>query len=93
MAVFLPQEGFNPNPYFAMQIVTHYIYKRKHYMSVNTAVIPFTTSLDRLWENIHIQISAATFFKIYLSCLRLEDIMSCKNKFVKHAGSIWKCAH
>ena len=62
-------------------------------MSVNTAVMPFTTSLDRLWENIHIQISSATFFKIYMSCLRLEDIMSCKNKYVKHAGSIWKSAH
>ena len=59
-------------------------------MSVNTAVIPFTTSLDRLFENMHLQISASTFFKIYLSCLRLEDITVCKNKYIKHAASIWK---
>ena len=40
-------------------------------MAVNTGVIPFTTSIDRLFENISIQQTAATFFKIYLSSLRL----------------------
>jgi len=48
-AVFLPQEGFNPMPYFSMQIVTNYIYGRKHYMSVNTAMVPFTTNLSNLF--------------------------------------------
>jgi len=48
-AVYLPQDGFLPLPYFAIQIVTNYIHKRKHYMSVNIGVIPFTTSIDRLF--------------------------------------------
>ena len=69
--MFLPQDGYLPVPYFAIQIVTNYIYRRKHYLSVNTGVVPYTTSIDRLFENIHIQITGATLFKIYLSSLRL----------------------
>ena len=89
-AVYLPQDGFLPLPYFAIQIVTNYIYKRKHYMSVNTGVVSFTTSIDRMFENMNIQITAATFFKIYLSSLRLEDLNSVKNKYIKHCSLIWK---
>jgi hypothetical protein len=88
--VFLPQDGFNTTPYFSIQIISHYIYKRKHYMAVNTGVVPFTTSIDRLFENMHLQITSSTFFKIYLSCLRLEDLNTTKNKYIKHAASIWK---
>lgn len=69
--MFLPQDGFNPSPHFALQIVTNYLLGRKHYLSVNTAVLPFTTSIDRLFENMHMHITASTFFKVYLSSLRL----------------------
>jgi len=47
--VFMPQEGFNAIPYFSFQLITHYIYGRKHYMSINTNVMPLTSSLDRLF--------------------------------------------
>jgi len=36
-------------PYFSLQVITNYVYGRKHYMAVNTAVLPFTTNLDRLF--------------------------------------------
>lgn len=88
--MFLPQDGFLPLPYFSIQIVTNYIYQRKHYLSVNTGVVPFTSSIDRLFENMHVQATASTFFKIYMSSLRLEDIVSVKNKYLKHAATIWK---
>lgn len=92
-AVFMPQEGFNPMPYFSIQIITNYIRNRKHYLSVSTAVMPFTSSLDRLFENINLQISAASIFKTYLSALRLEELASCKSKYLKHVAPIWKAAH
>jgi len=46
----MPQESNTPPlPYFSMQIISNYIYGRKHYMQVNTSVLPLTTSLDRLF--------------------------------------------
>jgi hypothetical protein len=92
-AVFLPQEGFNPMPYFSMQTVTNYIYNRKHFMSVNTSVLPFTSNIDYLFENINYQISAATIFRSYLSSLRLEEAGACRNKYIKHVSTIWKAAN
>lgn len=80
-------------PYFSIQIITNYIRNRKHYLSVSTAVMPFTSSLDRLFENINLQISAASIFKTYLSALRLEELASCKSKYLKHVAPIWKAAH
>jgi len=59
-------------------------------MAVNTGVLPFTTSIDRLFENMNVQATNCTFFKIYLSSLRLEDIVSVKNKYLKQAASFWK---
>ena len=59
-------------------------------MSVNTGVVPFTTSIDRLFESMNVQATNSTFFKIYMSSLRLEDIVSVKNKYVKHAATIWR---
>lgn len=92
-AVFLPQEGFNPVPYFSIQIVTNYISNRKHYLQVTTAVLPFTTNIETLFENINYQISAVTIFRTFLSSLRLEDIASCKNKYTKQVALIWRAAH
>jgi hypothetical protein len=92
-AVFLPQEGFNPVPYLSLQIVTNYLLNRKHYMQVTTAILPFTSSIDYLFENINYQITAATVFRTYLSSLRLEDINACKNKYTKSVALIWKVAH
>jgi hypothetical protein len=87
----MPQESNAPAlPYFSMQIVTNYIYGRKHYMQVNTAVVPLTTSIDRLFESINLQMVMGSIFKAYMSAIRLEDVNSCKNKYVKHVATIWK---
>ena len=57
-ALFLPQEGqWAPFPAFSLQIVTNYIRGRKHYLSVNTAVMPFTTSIDRLFDGVNLQVT------------------------------------
>jgi hypothetical protein len=55
--------------------------------------MPFTSSLDYLFENINHQITAATIFRTYLSTLRLEEITSCRTKYVKHVATIWKAAN
>ena len=41
----------------------------------------------------NIQLTSATFFKIYLSSLRLEDLIGVKNKYLKHASLIWKASN
>ena len=80
-------------PYFSLQVVTNYFHNRRHYLAVNTAVMPFTSSIDYLFENINHQITAATIFRTYLSTLRLEEITSCRSKYVKHVSTIWKVAN
>jgi hypothetical protein len=52
--------------------------------------MPLTTSIDRLFENMHVHVVSATVFKMYLSNFRLEDMMVSKNKFIKHCSSMWK---
>ena len=90
----MPQESNTPPlPYFSMQIISNYIYGRKHYMQVNTSVLPLTTSLDRLFQNMNLQMVTATMFKAYLSSIRLQDINSCKNKYIKHVATIWKAVN
>lgn len=92
-AVFLPQDGFNPMPYFSMQTVTNYILNRKHYMAVNTLVMPFTSKLDLLFDNLNYAVTAATIFRTYMSSLRLEDVAGCRTKYVKQVANIWKSGH
>lgn len=92
-AVFSPQEASNGLPYFAFQLVTNYISNRKHYMSVNTTVLPLTTSIERLFETANYQVISASIMKMYISMLRLEDINASKNKFVKQVSGIWKAAN
>lgn len=80
-------------PYFSLQIVTNYMLNRRHYLQVTTAVMPFTSNIDYLFENINHQIVAASIYRTYLSALRLEEIGSCKNKYIKHVAQIWKAGH
>jgi len=89
----MPVEGNNPLPYFSMQVITNYIYCGKHYMSVNTAVLPLTTSIDRLFENINLQFTTSSLIKSYMSSIRLEDITSCKDKYMKQVATIWKAVN
>ena len=90
-ALFLPQEGpMASAPVFSLQIVTNFIRNRKHYLSVNTAVLPFTTNIDLLFEGINTQITQAAFIKSYLSSIRLEEIGQVRNKYLRQCAGIWK---
>lgn len=76
----------------ALQFITNYIYNRQHFATVNTVVLPLTTSLEKLYANQDYSIAAATLHRSSLSSLRLEDINLFKNKFLKNLASIYKNA-
>ena len=58
-------------PYFAMQIVTNYLYNRQHFVTVNTVVLPLTGSLEKLYANQDYTIAATTLHRTFMSSLRL----------------------
>ena len=75
-----------------MQIITNYIFNRQHFVSINTVVLPLTTSIAKLYEHQDYGIAATTLHRTYLSSLRLEEINGLRNKFIKHVGIIYKAA-
>lgn len=76
-----------------MQVITNYRYNRQHYVAVNTIVMPLTNNVEKLYTGLNYQIVAASLQKTYLSCLRLEEINTLKNKAVKQIAGIWKAAN
>ena len=80
-------------PYCSMQIVTNYIYNRQHFATVNTLVLPLTTSLDKLFANQNYTQSAATLHRTFMSGLRLEEINLFRNKLIKQLALLWKAAN
>lgn len=55
--------------------------------------MPLTTNLGQLFDTCNHNILSASIYKTYLSSIRLEDINSVKNKYLKQVASIWKAAH
>ncbi len=62
-------------------------------MQINTAVLPLTTNLGQLFDSCNHNILSSSVYKTYLSSIRLEEINSVKNKYLKQVASIWKAAH
>jgi hypothetical protein len=89
---FLPQETQPSPPYFAFQIISNFFHQRKHYLEVNTIVIPVTSNVQKIYDTIDSQVVAAGIIKTALSTLRLEDIQMVKNKIMKLAAGVWHCA-
>lgn len=61
-------------------------------MTVNTVVIPLTTSLDKLFANQNYVQSAATLQRTFLSGVRIEEINLFRNKIIKQLALILKAA-
>ncbi len=76
-----------------MQVITNYRYNRQHYVAVNTIVLPLTNNMEKLYNGVNYGVASASLQKTYLSCLRLEEINSLKNKAIKQLSGIWKAAN
>lgn len=75
-----------------MQVITNYQFNRQHFVTVNTSVLPLTTSLEKLYQFQNYSIAASTLHRTFFSNLRLEEVNFCRNKMVKYVATIWKSA-
>lgn len=69
-----------PMPYCALQMVTHYQYKRQGYMSVSTIVLPVTGYRDKMYSNIDVATVNTAFVKGFLSSLRVEETLIARKR-------------
>ena len=69
-------------PYFCLQIITNYFYKRQHYISIATIVNPITGYVDKLYKGIDYQICSSVIYRTHLSSLRLDTAGMSKKKIL-----------
>lgn len=91
-AVVNPAPNLQPSPFFGLQVITNYRYRRQSFISVASYIQPVTGYMDKLYSSIDAPVSIVCLAKKFLSALRMEPIEVVRKRMLETSRKIYLSA-